>query len=79
VVDRIRQAVGWALAVPVLWVSTVVYPVIGLGYFLVLGVVDNAIAAAILWILLFSVHLKWFSAGGFPGWDEGVLAGIKAL
>jgi peptide/nickel transport system permease protein len=34
---------------------------------------------AILLILLFSVHLKWFSAGGFSGWDEGVLQGIKAL
>jgi peptide/nickel transport system permease protein len=34
---------------------------------------------AILLILLFSVHLQWFSAGGFPGWDEGVFAGIKAL
>ena len=34
---------------------------------------------AILLILLFSVHLGWFAAGGFPGWDEGVLAGIKAL
>ena len=30
---------------------------------------------AILLILLFSVHLQWFSAGGFPGWDEGILAG----
>jgi peptide/nickel transport system permease protein len=34
---------------------------------------------AILLILLFSVHLQWFSAGGFPGWDEGVLGGIKSL
>ena len=34
---------------------------------------------AILLILLFSVHLGWFSAGGFPGWDEGVLQGLKAL
>ena len=34
---------------------------------------------AILLILLFSVHLKWFSAGGFPGWSEGVLQGLKAL
>ena len=38
---RIRQAIGWTLAVPVLWVSTIVYPVMGLGYFLVLGVVDT--------------------------------------
>lgn len=34
---------------------------------------------AILLILLFSVHLKWFSAGGFPGWEEGILPGLRAL
>jgi peptide/nickel transport system permease protein len=34
---------------------------------------------AILLILLFSVHLGWFAAGGFPGWDEGIVAGLKAL
>ncbi len=34
---------------------------------------------AILLILLFSVHLQWFSAGGFPGWEEGVGQGLKAL
>ena len=34
---------------------------------------------AILLILLFSVHLRWFSAGGFPGWDEGAWPAFKAL
>ena len=34
---------------------------------------------AILLILLFSVHLKWFSAGGFAGWDEGVFEALKSL
>jgi peptide/nickel transport system permease protein len=34
---------------------------------------------AILLILLFSVHLQWFSAGGFPGWGEGLLPGLQAL
>ncbi len=34
---------------------------------------------AILLILLFSVHLQWFSAGGFPGWSEGLLPGLRAL
>lgn len=34
---------------------------------------------AILLILLFSVHLGWFSAGGFPGWEEGLLPGLRAL
>ena len=38
---------------------------------------------AILLILLFSVKLQWFSAGGFPGWTEdsggGPWAALKAL
>lgn len=34
---------------------------------------------AILLILLFSVHLHWFSAGGFPGWNEGVGQALKSL
>ncbi|TFZ03713.1 ABC transporter permease [Ramlibacter humi] len=36
---------------------------------------------AILLILLFSVQLKWFSAGGFPGWDDedGIWGGIRSL
>ncbi len=35
---------------------------------------------AILLILLFSVQLGWFSAGGFPGWEEeGILGGLRAL
>lgn len=34
---------------------------------------------AILLILLFSVKLQWFSAGGFPGWSEGVLPALQAL
>lgn len=34
---------------------------------------------AILLILLFSVKLQWFSAGGFDGWDEGLWPGLKAL
>ena len=34
---------------------------------------------AILLILVFSVELQWFSAGGFDGWSEGILPGLKAL
>ena len=34
---------------------------------------------AILLILLFSVKLGWFSAGGFPGWEEGIVSGLRAL
>ena len=38
---------------------------------------------AIMLILLFAVHLQWFSAGGFPGWTEdaggGFWDGLQAL
>src|SRR5665647_2726242 len=34
---------------------------------------------AILLILLFSVKLQWLSAGGFAGWEEGILPGIRSL
>ncbi|WP_029003291.1 ABC transporter permease [Azorhizobium doebereinerae] len=30
-------------------------------------------------ILLFSSQLGWFPAGGFPGWEAGLGAGLKAL
>ena len=33
----------------------------------------------LLLILVFSTQLGWFSAGGFPGWDAGLGAGLKAL
>ena len=34
---------------------------------------------ALLLILLFAVHLRWFSAGGFPGWDAGAGRALKSL
>jgi peptide/nickel transport system permease protein len=34
---------------------------------------------AILLILVFAVKLQWFSAGGFPGWDDDPAAAFKAL
>jgi peptide/nickel transport system permease protein len=34
---------------------------------------------AILLILLFSVKLQWFSAGGFPGWSEDPLGSLQSL
>ncbi|KAF1049505.1 ABC transporter permease [Xylophilus sp.] len=34
---------------------------------------------AILLILLFSVKLQWFSAGGFPGWADDPLGSLKSL
>ncbi|SIO41866.1 peptide/nickel transport system permease protein [Rhodovulum sp. ES.010] len=34
---------------------------------------------AMLLVLVFAVNLNWFSAGGFPGWEAGLLPGLKAL
>ena len=44
-----------------------------------LGMAVPSFWLAILLILLFSVKLHWFSAGGFPGWDGGLAPGLKAL
>ncbi len=30
-------------------------------------------------VLLFAINWQWFSAGGFPGWEVGLFAGLKAL
>ncbi len=56
------------------------------------GVVDYGIMAAtqfgiavpnfwfaMLLVLVFSIGLGWFGAGGFPGWEAGVWTGVKAL
>lgn len=50
----------------------------------VMGVTQLGVAIpnfwfAMLMVLVFAINLRWFSAGGFPGWDEGVLEGLKAL
>ena len=43
-----------------------------------LGVAVPNFWFAMLLVLLFAVTLRWFSAGGFPGWGEPLLA-LKAL
>jgi len=44
-----------------------------------LGVAMPSFWIAILLILLFSVTLGWFPAGGFPGWETGIGPALKAL
>ena len=44
-----------------------------------LGVAVPNFWFAILLILVFSVKLRWFSAGGFPGWGEGAWPALKSL
>jgi peptide/nickel transport system permease protein len=88
-----RLAVTLPLAVIAMALTTVL--AIGLGVYAashhnqlgdvgVMGLTQLGIAIpnfwfAILLILLFSVHLGWFSAGGFPGWSAGLGPALKSL
>ncbi|WP_085307737.1 ABC transporter permease [Planktotalea arctica] len=44
-----------------------------------LGVAIPNFWFAMMLVLVFAINLRWFSAGGFPGWDEGLFTGFKAL
>ncbi|MFK7891590.1 MAG: ABC transporter permease [Granulosicoccus sp.] len=51
---------------------------------LVMGFTQLGIAVpnfwfALLLVLFFAVHLGWFSAGGFVGWESGFFLAIKSL
>ena len=44
-----------------------------------LGVAIPNFWFAMLLVLFFAIKLQWFSAGGFPGWEDGFFTGLKAL
>ena len=44
-----------------------------------LGVAIPNFWFALLLVMFFAVKLRWFSAGGFSGWDAGVFAAMKSL
>lgn len=44
-----------------------------------LGVAVPNFWFALLLVMLFAIKLRWFSAGGFAGWDAGGFAAIKSL
>jgi peptide/nickel transport system permease protein len=52
---------------------------VGIMIFSQLGIAVPNFWFALLLILLFAVHLKWFAAGGFPGWSAGTWPAFKAL
>lgn len=50
----------------------------------VMGLTQLGVAVPNFWfammlVLLFAITLGWVGAGGFPGWEAGVWAGMKAL
>ena len=50
----------------------------------VMGVTQIGVAIPNFWfgvllVMGFSMGLRWFSAGGFPGWDAGLWPALKAL
>lgn len=44
-----------------------------------LGVAVPNFWFAMMLVLVFAINLRWFSAGGFVGWDKGLWAGLHAL
>ncbi|MEX5597642.1 ABC transporter permease [Pseudophaeobacter sp. C1-32P7] len=44
-----------------------------------LGVAIPNFWFAMLLVLVFAINLRWFSAGGFGGWENGIWAGMKSL
>ncbi|OWU85791.1 peptide ABC transporter [Oceanicola sp. 22II-s10i] len=44
-----------------------------------LGVAIPNFWFAMLMVLIFAINLRWFSAGGFPGWDAGLYPALKSL
>jgi len=88
-----RLAVSLPLAVMALILSTLIAIPVGLyaasrrgrtGDWSVMGLTQFGIAIPNFWfamilVVIFAINLRWFSAGGFPGWDQGVLQSLKAL
>lgn len=55
----------------------------GTGDIAIMGATQLGVAIPNFWfamilVLIFAINLRWFSAGGFPGWDSPLLA-IKSL
>ncbi|MCH2094628.1 MAG: ABC transporter permease [Rhodobacteraceae bacterium] len=54
------------------------------GDVVVMGATQLGVAVPNFWfammlVLIFAITLRWFGAGGFPGWEKGLFAGMKAL
>ena len=88
-----RLAVSLPLALMALLLSTLIAIPVGLyaasrrgrqGDWSVMGLTQLGIAIPNFWfamilVVIFAINLHWFSAGGFPGWDQGIWPSLKAL
>ena len=88
-----RLAVSLPLALMALLLSTLIAMPVGLyaasrrgsqGDWSVMGLTQLGIAIPNFWfamilVVIFAINLRWFSAGGFPGWDQGIWPSLKAL
>jgi peptide/nickel transport system permease protein len=88
-----RLGVSLPLALFALLLSTVIALPVGLFAaarrgrptdWAIMGATQFGIAIPNFWfamilVVIFAIQLRWFSAGGFPGWDQGFWINIKAL
>ena len=44
-----------------------------------LGVAIPNFWFAMILVVIFAINLRWFSAGGFAGWEDGLFLGLKSL
>jgi peptide/nickel transport system permease protein len=44
-----------------------------------LGVAVPNFWFAMMMVLIFAINLRWFGAGGFAGWEDGLLVGLHSL
>jgi len=56
----------------------------GAGDTAIMGATQIGVAIPNFWfamilVLIFAINLRWFSAGGFVGWDKGFWLGLKSL
>ena len=91
VLDRLK--VSLPLALMALFISTIIALPVGIfaasrygkfSDFSIMGFTQFGIAVpnfwfAIILVFVFAVTLRWFSAGGFVGWDQGLILGLKSL
>ena len=88
-----RMWVSLPLAVYALTLSTVIAFPAGIyaasrrgktGDIAVMGATQLGVAVPNFWfammaVVIFAINLRWFSAGGFPGWDKGFWLAMKSL